>query len=110
MNNTISRSSSGVVEVLPLVEKENLEVVFFCDHIHDALCAKILLFLARSVARMEPVESGKITKPAMVCWHVHVVWLLRFNCHAGAQVGGDLETAASKNKDMKESGIRARCT
>ena len=77
---------------------------------HDALCAKILLFLARSVARMEPVESGKITKPAMVCWHVHVVWLLRFNCHAGAQVGGDLETAASKNKDMKESGIRARCT
>jgi len=25
--------------------------------------------------------------------------------HAGAQVGGDLETAASKNKDMKESGI-----
>jgi len=29
LNNTISRSSSGVFEVLPLVEKENLEVVFF---------------------------------------------------------------------------------
>jgi len=46
---------------------------------HDAPGAKILLFWARSVARMEPVESGNITKPAMVCWHVHVVWLLRFN-------------------------------
>jgi len=26
--------------------------------------------------------------------------------HAGAQARGDLETAAAKNKDMKESGIR----
>ena len=46
---------------------------FFCDHMfrfHDALGAKILLFLARSVVRMEPGESGKITKPSMVCWHM----------------------------------------
>ena len=46
----------------------------------------------------------------VVLAHVHLVLLWRFNCHAGAQVGGDLETAASKNKDMKESGIRARCS
>ena len=78
---------------------------------HDALGAKILLFLARSVVRMEPVESGKITKPAMVCWHMCMLFCCGGSiCHAGRKLGGDLETAASKNKDMKESGIRARCT
>ena len=70
--------------VLPLVEKENLEVVLFLvDHMfrfHDALGAKILLFLARSVVRTEAVENGKITKPAMVCWHICMLFLLwRFN-------------------------------
>ena len=69
LNNTISRSSNGVFEVLPLVEKENLEVVFFFfgDHtirFHDALGAKILLFLARSVVRMEPGEKvAKLLNP-----------------------------------------------
>ena len=115
LNNTISRSSSGVFKgVATGGKKGTWKSFFFGDHMHrfhDALGAKILLFLARSVVWMEPVESGKFTKPAMVCWHMCMLFLLwRFNCHAGAQVGGDLETAASKNKDMKESGIRARCT
>ena len=71
LNNTISRSSSAVFEVLPLVEKEILD---------DALGAKILLFWARSVVRIEDVESGKITKPAKVCWHMCMLFLLlRFN-------------------------------
>ena len=42
---------------------------------HDAIGAKILLFLARSVVQTEPVESCKITKPAMVCWHMCVLFL-----------------------------------
>ena len=84
LNNTISRSSSAVFEVLPLVEKEILDVFFFFgDHMfpyHDALGAKILLFWARSVVRIEDVESDKITKPAKVCWHMCMLFLLlRFN-------------------------------
>ena len=87
---------------------------FFGDHVfrfHDALGARILLFLARSVVRMEAGESGKVTKPAMLCWHMCILF-----CCGGSIVmrapkfGGDLETAASKNQDMKESGIRARCS
>ena len=73
---------------------------------HDALGAKILLFWARSGARMEPMESGKLRNPP---WCVGtcaccLVVEVQFG-HAVAQVGGDLETAAAKNKDMKESGI-----
>ena len=116
LNNTISRSSSGVFKGVAIGGKRELgsRFFFFGDHMfrfHDALGAKILLFLARSVVRMEPGE--KVAKLLNPRWCVGtcaccLVVEVQFG-HAGAQVGGVLETAASKNKDMKESGIRARC-
>ena len=115
LKNTISRSSNGVFKGVAIGGKRELGSRFFCDpmfRLHDALGAKILLFLARSVVRMEPGE--KVAKLLNPRWCVGtcaccLVVEVQFG-HAGAQDGGVLETAASKNKDMKESGIRARCT
>ena len=72
--------------LVPLVDKENLNSRYFllismssswslrCTWRQDSSC-----FGRGRCARMEPVESGNITKPAMVCWHFYVVWWLRFS-------------------------------
>merc|ERR1711988_1384351 len=54
------------------------------------------------------VKSGRITKP-VVAWCVGTcascfTTEVQFG-HAGAQARGDLETAAAKNKAMKEAGF-----
>ena len=68
-------------------KKRTWKSFFLGDHmfrLHDAFGAKILFFLAMSVVRIEAVESGKITKPAMVCWHICMLFLLlRFNLSCG---------------------------
>merc|ERR1719262_1302946 len=58
---------------------------------------------------MNAVKSGRINKP-IIAWCVGTVasYLsteVQFG-HAGAQARGDMETAAAKNKAMKEAGIR----
>merc|ERR1711988_472756 len=55
------------------------------------------------------VKSGRITKP-VVAWCVGTcascfATEVQFG-HAGAQARGDMETAAAKNKAMKEAGFR----
>merc|ERR1712151_309210 len=57
---------------------------------------------------IEAVKSGRITKP-IVAWCVgtcasYLSTEVQFG-HAGAQARGDMETAAAKNKAMKEVGI-----
>ena len=99
LNNTISRSSSGVFKGVAIGGKRELgKSLFLVDHMfrfHDALGAKILLFWARSGARMEPGEKvAKLLNPR---------WLWRFNCHAGAQVGGDLKNRCCQKTRTRRS-------
>jgi len=57
---------------------------------------------------IEAVKSGRITKP-IIAWCVGTcascfTTEVQFG-HAGAQARGDMETAAAKNKAMKEAGF-----
>merc|ERR1711972_120958 len=75
--------------------------------------AKILLLLGEvggtdEYDLIEAVKSGRITKP-IIAWCVGTcascfTTEVQFG-HAGAQARGDLETAAAKNKAMKEAGF-----
>ena len=57
---------------------------------------------------IEDVKSGRITEP-IIAWCMgtctsRFVAVVQFD-HAGAHARGDMETAAAKNKAMKEAGF-----
>ena len=79
LNNTISRSSNGVFEGVAIGGKRELGSRFFflviiCFASTMHLAPRFCCFWRGSVVRIEAVESGKITKPAMVCWHMCILF------------------------------------
>jgi len=115
LNNIICRNSNGVYEGVA-IGGDRYPGSRFLDHFlryQDDPGAKLLLLLgevggADEYDVVEAVKSGRITKP-VIAWCVGTcascfVTEVQFG-HAGAQARGDLETAAAKNKAMKEAGF-----
>jgi ATP citrate (pro-S)-lyase len=111
----VARCSDGVYEGVA-IGGDRYPGSRFLDHFlryQDDPGAKMLLLLGEvggvdEYDLIEAVKSGRITKP-VVAWCVGTVasYLsteVQFG-HAGAQARGDMETAAAKNKAMKEAGI-----
>jgi len=115
LNNMICRSSDGVYEGVA-IGGDRYPGSRFLDHFlryQDAEGAKLLLLLGEVGGTDEydliaAVKSGRITKP-VIAWCVGTcascfATEVQFG-HAGAQARGDLETAAAKNKAMREAGF-----
>merc|ERR1740120_408048 len=115
LNNMVARRSDGVHEGVA-IGGDRYPGSRFLDHFlryQDDPGAKMLLLLGEvggidEYDLIEAVKSGRITKP-VVAWCVGTVasYLsteVQFG-HAGAQARGDMETAAAKNKAMKEAGF-----
>merc|ERR1719436_24916 len=115
LNNMISRNSDGVYEGVA-IGGDRYPGSRFLDHFlryQDDPCAKALLLLGEvggtdEYDLTEAVKKGRITKP-IVAWCVGTcascfATEVQFG-HAGAQARGDMETAAAKNKAMKEVGF-----
>eukprot|EP00403_Amphidinium_massartii_P008515 CAMPEP_0178409836 /NCGR_PEP_ID=MMETSP0689_2-20121128/20666_1 /TAXON_ID=160604 /ORGANISM="Amphidinium massartii, Strain CS-259" /LENGTH=1087 /DNA_ID=CAMNT_0020030987 /DNA_START=63 /DNA_END=3326 /DNA_ORIENTATION=- len=115
LNNIICRNSNGVYEGVA-IGGDRYPGSRFMDHIMRYQAdpgAKFMVLLGEvggtdEYEVMEAVKSGKVTKP-IIAWCVGTVagffkTAVQFG-HAGAQARGDLETAAAKNKAMKEAGI-----
>jgi ATP citrate (pro-S)-lyase len=115
LNNMVCRNSNGVYEGVA-IGGDRYPGSRFIDHMlryQDDEGAKFLLLLGEvggidEYEIIEAVKSGRITKP-MIAWCVGTVascfkTAVQFG-HAGAQARGDMETAAAKNKAMKEAGI-----
>jgi ATP citrate (pro-S)-lyase len=115
LNNMICRNSDGVFEGVA-IGGDRYPGSRFIDHMlryqDDAAC-KFLVLLGEVGGTdeydvIEAIKSKRITKP-MIAWCVGTVascfkTAVQFG-HAGAQARGDMETAAAKNKAMKEAGI-----
>merc|ERR1719230_32372 len=115
LNNIIARNSDGVYEGVA-IGGDRYPGSRFLDHFlryQDAKGAKVLLLLGEvggtdEYHLIEAVKSGRITKP-IIAWCVGTcascfATEVQFG-HAGAQARGDMETAAAKNKAMKEAGF-----
>merc|ERR1711957_1030462 len=115
LNNVICRNSNGVYEGVA-VGGDRYPGSRFLDHMLRYQAdpgAKILVLLGEvggtdEYEIIEAVKDGRITKP-MIAWCVGTcascfATEVQFG-HAGAQARGDMETAASKNRAMKEAGI-----
>merc|ERR1711971_479171 len=115
LNNMICRCSDGVYEGVA-IGGDRYPGSRFLDHFlryEDAPGAKILLLLGEvggidEYDLIEAKKSGRITKP-IIAWCVGTcascfTTEVQFG-HAGAQARGDMETAAAKNKAMKEAGF-----
>merc|ERR1740121_1505102 len=115
LNNIVCRNSNGVYEGVA-IGGDRYPGSRFLDHFlryQDAPGAKILLLLGEvggcdEYDLIEAKKSGRITKP-VIAWCVGTcascfATEVQFG-HAGAQARGDMETAAAKNKAMKEAGI-----
>mmetsp|Transcript_31995 Transcript_31995/g.62981 ORF Transcript_31995/g.62981 Transcript_31995/m.62981 type:complete len:1085 (+) Transcript_31995:61-3315(+) len=115
LNNMICRCSDGVCEGVA-IGGDRYPGSRFLDHFlryQDDPNAKFLLLLGEvggtdEYDLIEAVKSGRITKP-VVAWCVGTcascfTTEVQFG-HAGAQSRGDTETAAAKNKAMKEAGF-----
>merc|ERR1719414_56622 len=115
LNNMICRTSNGVYEGVA-IGGDRYPGSRFLDHFlryQDDDGAKILLLLGEvggidEYDLIEAVKSGRITKP-VIAWCVGTcascfATEVQFG-HAGAQARGDMETAAAKNKAMKEAGF-----
>jgi len=115
LNNIVCRNSNGVYEGVA-IGGDRYPGSRFLDHFlryQDAPGAKFLLLLGEvggmdEYDLIDAVKSGRITKP-VVAWCVGTcascfATEVQFG-HAGAQARGDAETAAAKNKAMKEAGI-----
>merc|ERR1719229_1415843 len=115
LNNMICRNSNGVYEGVA-IGGDRYPGSRFLDHFlryQDDPKAKILLLLGEvggvdEYDLIDAVKSGRITKP-VIAWCVGTcascfATEVQFG-HAGAQARGDMETAAAKNKAMKEAGI-----
>merc|ERR1711988_433295 len=115
LNNMICRHSNGVYEGVA-IGGDRYPGSRFLDHFlryQDDAGAKMIVLLGEDGGEDEydlinAVKSGRITKP-VVAWCVGTcascfTTEVQFG-HAGAQARGDLETAAAKNKAMKEAGF-----
>jgi ATP citrate (pro-S)-lyase len=115
LNNIICRNSDGVYEGVA-IGGDRYPGSRFLDHFlryQDDAGAKILVLLGEVGGTDEydlinAVKSGRITKP-VIAWCVGTcascfATEVQFG-HAGAQARGDLETAAAKNKAMKDAGF-----
>merc|ERR1711988_1695124 len=115
LNNMVARCSDGVYEGVA-IGGDRYPGSRFLDHFlryQDDPGAKMLLLLGEvggidEYDLIEAVKSGRITKP-VIAWCVgtvasYLATEVQFG-HAGAQARGDMETAAAKNKAMKEAGI-----
>eukprot|EP00931_Biecheleriopsis_adriatica_P071923 TRINITY_DN458_c0_g1_i10.p1 TRINITY_DN458_c0_g1~~TRINITY_DN458_c0_g1_i10.p1 ORF type:complete len:1110 (+),score=297.79 TRINITY_DN458_c0_g1_i10:64-3330(+) len=115
LNNIVCRNSDGVYEGVA-IGGDRYPGSRFLDHFlryQDDAGAKMLLLLGEvggcdEYDLIEAVKSGRITKP-VVAWCVGTCAScfeteVQFG-HAGAQARGDMETAAAKNKAMKEAGF-----
>merc|ERR1719162_108321 len=115
LNNMICRCSDGVCEGVA-IGGDRYPGSRFLEHFlryQDNPNCKILLLLGEvggtdEYDLIEAVKSGRITKP-VIAWCVGTcascfATEVQFG-HAGAQARGDTETAAAKNKAMKEAGF-----
>jgi ATP citrate (pro-S)-lyase len=115
LNNMVARCSNGVYEGVA-IGGDRYPGSRFLDHFlryQDDPKAKILLLLGEvggcdEYDLIEAKKSGRITKP-VIAWCVGTcascfATEVQFG-HAGAQARGDMETAAAKNKAMKEAGF-----
>merc|ERR1719231_1796844 len=115
LNNIIARNSNGVYEGVA-IGGDRYPGSRFLDHFlryQDDSGAKMLLLLGEvggldEYDLIDAVKSGRITKP-IIAWCVGTCAScfsteVQFG-HAGAQARGDMETAAAKNKAMKEAGF-----
>jgi ATP citrate (pro-S)-lyase len=115
LNNMICRCSDGVYDGVA-IGGDRYPGSRFLDHFlryQDDPGAKALLLLGEvggvdEYDLIDAVKSGRITKP-VIAWCVGTcascfATEVQFG-HAGAQARGDMETAAAKNKAMKEAGI-----
>jgi len=115
LNNIVCRNSDGVFEGVA-IGGDRYPGSCFLDHFlryQDDPGAKMLLLLGEvggtdEYDLIDAVKFGRITKP-IVAWCVGTcascfATEVQFG-HAGAQARGDTETAAAKNKAMKEAGF-----
>ena len=115
LNNIISTFTNGVYEGVA-IGGDRYPGTTFIDHLlryeADPEC-KILLLLGEvggveEYRVIEAVKSGRLTKP-IVAWAIGTVaGMLKTEVqfgHAGSFANSQLETAANKNKAMKEAGI-----
>merc|ERR1719401_3073390 len=115
LNNIVCRNSDGIYEGVA-IGGDRYPGSRFLDHFlryQDAPGAKFLLLLGEvggtdEYDLIDAVKSGRITKP-IVAWCVGTcascfATEVQFG-HAGAQARGDMETAAAKNKAMREAGF-----
>jgi len=115
LNNMVARCSNGVYEGVA-IGGDRYPGSRFLDHFlryQDDPKAKILLLLGEvggcdEYDLIDAKKSGRITKP-VIAWCVGTcascfATEVQFG-HAGAQARGDTETAAAKNKAMKEAGF-----
>merc|ERR1711933_532343 len=115
LDNIVCRNSNGVYEGVA-IGGDRYPGSRFLDHFlryQDDSGAKMLLLLGEvggmdEYDLIDAVRSGRITKP-IVAWCVGTcascfATEVQFG-HAGAQARGDMETAAAKNKAMKEAGF-----
>jgi hypothetical protein len=115
LNNIIANTTDGVYEGVA-IGGDRYPSTTFIDHLlryeADPEC-KILLLLGEvggveEYRVIEAVKSGKITKP-IVAWAIGTCASMfktevQFG-HAGSFANSQLETAAVKNKSMKEAGF-----
>lgn len=115
LNNIVSLTTDGVYEGIA-IGGDRYPGTTFIDHMlrfQDDPNAKVLLMLGEvggveEYRVIEAVKSGRITKP-IVAWAIGTVASMlktevQFG-HAGAMANSQLETAAMKNKAMKEAGF-----
>jgi citrate synthase len=115
LNNIIAQNTDGVLEGVA-IGGDRYPGTTFIDHIlrfeEDPAC-KILVLLGEvggveEYRVIEAVKSGQVTKP-IVAWAIGTVaGLLKTEVqfgHAGSFANSTLETAASKNKAMRDAGF-----
>jgi ATP citrate (pro-S)-lyase len=115
LNNIISQNTDGVLEGVA-IGGDRYPGTTFIDHAlryeSDPEC-KVIVLLGEvggveEYRVIEAVKSGQIKKP-IVAWAIGTVaGLLKTEVqfgHAGSFANSQLETAATKNKAMKEAGI-----
>lgn len=115
LNNIISQTTDGVYEGIA-IGGDRYPGTTFIDHIlryqEDPKC-KIIVLLGEvggveEYRVIEAVKEGKITKP-IVAWSIGTVadmfkTEVQFG-HAGSMANSKLETAATKNKAMRDAGF-----